>query len=151
MHLSKFIVLLLVAAVAAQSDCPNATTECPDNCAGEQCARFLNAECQANPCHGLYTPNFFWRGKNVTDRCPVERCRDKVCPGILEYVEIVRPDSCPEGVPQLLCRQYIRATCVLPPPPTDCSQITYGEGMFCRERHRGGEGVTCVQARNVHL
>ena len=150
MHLSKFVVLLLVAAVAAQNDCPNSATECPDSCAGEQCARFLNAECQENPCHGLCTPNFFWRGKNVTNRCPVERCRDKVCPGIRECVEMVRPTSCPEGVPQSLCRQYIRATCVLPPPPTNCSQITCGEGMFCRERHRGGEGVTCVRARNCN-
>ena len=147
--MSIFFALLLVAAVAAQSDCPNAATECPDNCTGEQCARFLNAECQENPCHGLCSPNFFWRGKNVTDRCPVERCTDKVCPGIRECIEIIRPASCPEGVPQSLCRQYIRATCVLPPPPTDCNQITCEEGMFCREKLRG-KGVTCVQARNCN-
>ena len=44
--MSVLLSLLLVAVVAAQNNCPNAATECPDNCAGEQCARFLNAECQ---------------------------------------------------------------------------------------------------------
>ena len=143
------VVLLLVSAVAAQNVCPNAVTECPDTCVGKQCARFLNAECQENPCHGLCTPNFFWRGSNVTDRCPVERCADKVCPGIRECVEEIRPASCPEGVPRSMCRQLIRAICVLPPPPTDCSQITCGQGMFCREKRRG-KGVTCARARNCN-
>ena len=103
MHMLKFFVLLLVAAVAAQNDCPSAASDCPDSCEGEQCARFLNAEYQENPCHDLCTPNVFWRGKNVTDRCPVERCRGKVYPGIRECVEMLRTASCPEGVPQSLC------------------------------------------------
>lgn len=62
MHKSIFLALLLLVAaraVVSQDDCPNAATECPGNCAGEQCARFLNAECQENPCHSLCTPNFF--------------------------------------------------------------------------------------------
>ena len=147
--MSRFLALLLVAAVAAQNDCPNAVTECPDNCAEEQCARFLNSECQENLCHGLCTPNFFWRGKNVTDRCPVQRCHDKVCPGVRECVEVVRPASCPEDVAKSQCRQYIKAKCILPPPPTNCSQISCGEGMFCRERRRR-VGVTCARARNCN-
>ena len=117
--ISMLVSLLLVAAVAAQNDCPNAATECPDNCAGEQCARFLNAECQENPCHGLCSPNFFWRGSNVTNRCPVEKCTNKVCSGICECVELIRPALCPEGVPQPMCRQLIQATCVLPPCTTN--------------------------------
>ena len=137
----------MVAAAAAQEDCPDAATECPDSCAREQCARFLNAKCRENPCHGLCTPNFFWRGNNVTDRCPVERCSDRVCPGTRQFVEEVRPASCPKGLPRSQCRQFIKARCVLPPPPTDCSQISCGPGTFCRERRRR-EGVTCARARN---
>ena len=144
-----FLVLTLVATVAAQEDCPDAATECPDSCAGKECARFLNAVCWENPCHGLCTPNFFWRGNNVTNRCPVERCNDKMCPGVRQCVEEVRPASCPEDLPQSLCRQYIQARCVLPPPAMDCSQISCGPGMFCRER-RGGKGVTCARARNCN-
>ena len=53
------LLSLMAATVAAQEDCPDAATECPDSCAGEQCARFLNAECQENPCFGLCAPNFF--------------------------------------------------------------------------------------------
>lgn len=87
----------------------------------------------------------------MTNRCPVERCNDRTCLGTRLCVEEVRPTSCPEGQPQSLCRQYIQARCVLPPHPTDCSQITCGPGMFCRERRRG-EGVICAQARNCdHL
>ena len=144
-----FLVLTLVATVAAQEDCPDAATECPDSCAGKECARFLNAVCWENPCHGLCTPNFFWRGNNVTNRCPVERCNDKMCPGVRQCVEEVRPASCPEDLPRSLCRQYIQARCVLPPPAIDCSQISCGPGMFCRER-RGGKGVTCARARNCN-
>ena len=138
-------VLFMAAAAVAQEDCPNPAIECPDNCGGAQCGRFLNAECRENPCHGLCTPNFFRKGRNVTDRCDVERCGDKDCPGERQCIEETVPASCPGGRPQ--CRQYIRARCVLPPPPTDCSQISCGPGMFCRERKRG-EGVTCARARN---
>ena len=49
MHWSLFPALLLVAAVVAREDCPNA--ECLDTCAGEQCARFINADRRENPCH----------------------------------------------------------------------------------------------------
>ena len=147
--MSSFIMLLLLSAttVAAQNDCPNAATECPDSCTGEQCARYLNAECQKNLCHGLCTPNFFWRGRNVTDRCQIERCSDIVCPGQRECVEVIRPASCPEA--RSSCRQYIQARCVLPSPPSSCDQISCGEGMYCREK-RGGKGVKCARARNCN-
>ena len=140
-----FTLLLIAATALAQDDeCPNEATDCSDPCEEAQCARFLNAECRENPCFSLCSPNFFWRSKNVTDRCDVERCSDKECPGLRECVEEIVPASCPEDIP--LCRQYIRVRCVLPPPPTDCSQITCGLGMFCRERVRG-KGVRCVRAR----
>ena len=140
-----FTLLLIAATALAQDDeCPNEATDCSDPCEEAQCARFLNAECRENPCFGLCSPNFFWRGTNVTDRCDVERCSDKECPGLRECVEETVPASCPEDIP--LCRQHIRVRCVLPPPPTDCSQITCGPRMFCRERVRG-KGVRCVRAR----
>ena len=142
-----FTVLFIAAAAVAQEDCPNPAIECPDNCGGAQCGRFLNAECRENPCHGLCTPNFFRKGRNVTDRCDVERCGDKDCPGERQCIEETVPASCLGGRPQ--CRQYIRARCVLPPPPTDCSQISCGPGMFCRERKRR-EGVTCARARRCN-
>ena len=140
-----FTLLLLATTALAQDDeCPNEATDCSDPCEEAQCARFLNAECRENPCFSLCSPNFFWRSKNVTDRCDIERCSDKECPGLRECVEETVPASCPEDIP--LCRQHIRVRCVLPPPPTDCSQITCGLGMFCRERVRG-KGVKCVRAR----
>ena len=145
--MSLFLALLLVATAVTQEECPDAATECPNSCAGKQCARYLNAECQENPCHGLCTPNFFWRGRNVTYRCPVEGCGNKTCPGLRQCVEEVRPALCPGSLPRSLCRQYIHARCVLPPPPTDCSQISCGPGMICQERRRR-QGVTCVQAQN---
>ena len=43
------VALVLVGAAAAQNNYP----EWPDSCAGKQCARFLNAKCQLNPCRGL--------------------------------------------------------------------------------------------------
>lgn len=138
-------VLFLTVATFAQEDCPSPVAECPDNCERAQCGRFLNAKCQENPCHGLCTPNFFWRGRNVTSRCDVERCADKICPRRRQCLEENVPSSCPANRP--LCRQYIRARCVLPPKPTDCSQISCEPGLFCRERKRGG-GVRCVRARN---
>ena len=142
------LVLLLVTAVAvAQEDCPNPSTDCPDSCEGEQCPRFLNAECRVNPCHGLCTPNFFWRGSNVTDRCPVRRCSDRVCPSTRECIEEIRPPTCPEGLPQSQCRQYINTQCILPPISTDCSQISCGAGQYCRQVRPGGR-VRCAIARN---
>lgn len=142
---SVFIVLLIVAAAFAQEDCPNSDSACPDNCdRATKCGRFLNSECRVNPCHGLCTPNFFWRGRNVTDRCEVNRCVDKVCPVGRQCIEETVPASCPEGRP--LCRQYIRSRCIIPPPLTNCSQITCGPGMFCRERKRHEE-VVCVRAK----
>ena len=142
------LLIAIVAVAATQEDCPNAATYCPESCAGEQCARFLNAQCQMNSCHGLCAPNFFWRGRNVTDRCPVERCSDRVCLGLCWCVERVHPETCPgpAGIPQSFCRQYIQARCVL---PTNCSQVSCEAGMFCRERE-GRRGVTCVRARKCY-
>lgn len=143
-----FTVLLAAGALAQGEDCPNRATVCPDNCRGSQCPRFLNSECRVNPCHGLCAPNFFraTNGRNVTDRCDVERCGEKDCPGNRVCVEEIVPPSCPGNGTQ--CRQFIRSRCVLPPLPTDCSQITCGPGMYCRERR--GEGVKCARARNCN-
>lgn len=143
-----FTVLLAAGALSQGEDsCPNRATECPDNCGGAQCPRFLNAECQVNPCHGLCTPNFIWRGRNVTDKCSVERCVDKECSGIRQCVEEIEPPSCPGT--DTKCRQYIRTRCIVPPPATNCSQITCGPGMYCREKKRG-KGVKCAIARNCN-
>jgi hypothetical protein len=137
-------------------DCLSRATECPDNCANAQCPRFLNAECRENPCHGLCTPNFFREnGRNVTDRCDVERCSDKVCKGKRKCVEEVVPASC-SGPQNRPCMQYFKSKCVLPAPPNpapsvaDCSQITCGPGMYCQEMNKGEKGVTymCSLARN---
>ena len=145
------LLLLMMAAALAQEDCPNEASECPDVCGGgtdaAKCGRFVNAECRVNPCYSLCAPNFFWRGRNMTDRCAVERCADKVCVGKRQCVEETVPASCPEGRP--MCRQYIRAKCMLLPQPTDCSQLTCGPGMYCREKRRG-EGVTCARIRNCN-
>lgn len=146
-HVLLTLAPLLIAIAAAiatttQEDCPDAAIDCPESCAvGEQCARFLNAECQVNSCHGLCAPSFFWRDRNVTDRYPVERCSDRVCPGLRQCVERVRPATCPEGIPQALCRQYIQARC------TNCSQVSCEAGMFCRRLEESQE-VACVRARN---
>lgn len=70
-----------VGAVAAQNDFPNAVTECPDSCVGEQCARFLNDECQES-LHGLIRS-----GINVTNCCPVKRCTDKIKRYALKLVQ----------------------------------------------------------------
>ena len=147
---SIFFTVLLAAGVLSQGEeanCPDRATECPDNCGGAQCPRFLNAECQTNPCHGLCTPNFIWKGNNVTDRCGVLRCVDRECAGLRQCVEEVEPPSCPGNSTQ--CRQYIRTRCILPPPPTNCSQITCGPGMYCRQRKRR-IGVKCAIARNCN-
>ena len=57
-----------------------------------------------------------------------------------ECVEETVPASCPEV--KSLCRQHIyRVRCVLPPPPTDCSQITCRPGMFCRKGFRGKRSI----------
>lgn len=148
MNMSLVLLLVALAAVVAQEGCPDPAMECPDNCTGEQCARFLNAECRENPCHGLCAPNFFWRGRNVTSSCPVQRCSDRVCLGRRQCVEEVSPASCPEGLTQSLCRQYIQTRCVLTPPPTDCSQLSCGPGMYCRRRRNRPEEVVCARARN---
>ena len=144
--LNVLLGIALLTVSIAQEDCPDRATECPDNCADALCPRFLNAKCRENPCHGLCTPNFFREnGQNVTDRCDVERCKDKECPGKRDCIEDVVPASCPAT--NRRCRQFIRSRCVLPPPPTDCSQITCGPGMYCREG-RGGKKVMCARARN---
>ena len=152
MRIQLILITLLLRSMAGTltqraEDCPDQATECPDNCAGTQCPRFLNAECRENPCHGLCTPNFFREnGRNVTDRCDIERCSEKLCPGKRQCVEEIVPASCPK-TKKGQCRQYIKSRCILPPPPTtDCSQITCGQDMYCREKRVGG--VMCAQARN---
>ena len=83
----------------------------------------------------------------MTDRCDVQRCVDKQCRGNRQCVEEIQPPSCPGNGTQ--CRQYIRTRCVLPPPPTDCSQLMCELGMYCRER-KEGRGVKCAIARNCN-
>ena len=136
--------MLGTALLIVEDDCPDRVAECPDNCEGAQCPRFLNAECQVNPCHGLCTPNFFREnGRNVTDNCDVERCSDKVCKGKRQCIEEIVPPSCPGND---TCRQYIKSRCVLPPSPTDCIEITCGPGMYCQRARRGKE-ATCARAQ----
>ena len=136
---SILVLSLLLVAVASQEDCPNAVLDCPDVCANKQCARYLNAECQVDPCNGECTPTFFWRGRDVTARCPVRRCMDRVCPGKRFCVEEVRPPSCPGGLPRSLCRQFINSRCVL---PTTCEELACPPGTICAANARGS--LQCV-------
>ena len=152
-------ILILLGCMAASlahrqgaEKCLNQAIDCPNSCADAQCPRFLNAECRENPCHGLCTPNFFREnGRNVTERCDVERCSDKVCKGRRQCVEEIVPASCPGN---RLCRQFIKSRCILPAPPptTDCSQITCEPGMYCQSESNPvgekGSRVMCVRARN---
>ncbi len=126
----KSVILAVFFATAAlsQQDCPNPVQDCPDVCEGEQCDRFLNAECQVNPCNGECTPSFIWRGKDVTRRCEVRRCRNRVCPGRRPCVERIMPEQCPLRSPN--CRQYINARCIF---PRNCEQLSCEAGTICRE------------------
>ena len=82
----------------------------------------------------------------MTDRCDIERCSEKVCPGKRQCVEDIITTSC-RSENDSQCRQYIKTRCALPPLPTDCSKIMCGTGMYCREK-KGGKGVKCARARN---
>ena len=126
------IVLMLVAAAFSQDECPNPVQDCPNVCEGEQCDRYLNAECRVNPCNRECTATFFWRGREVTDKCVVRRCSDRNCPGKRFCVEQVWPESCSSGSPR--CRQYINSRCVF---PRSCEQLQCESGTICSEMEFG--------------
>ena len=42
-QLKVVLFVAIVASIHSQEDCPNPAMTCPDNCAGQQCGRFLNA------------------------------------------------------------------------------------------------------------
>ena len=133
------MVLLMTVAAFAQDNCPNAVLDCPDVCASEQCARFLNAQCQVDPCNGNCSARFIWRRRDVTERCQVPRCKDRMCKGKRFCVEEVRPPSCPQGQPRSLCRQFIATRCVL---PTTCEELACPSGTICAANARGS--LKCI-------
>ena len=151
MYLATILAIcstLLLAANAQQ--CPNSVATCsPDPCDNNsQCLRFLNAECQVNRCNGVCTANFFFRGRNVTDRCGVETCDTRDCGPNRQCMEEVFPPTCPEGRPISRCRQRLRTRCIRRPRPMTCEDIDCSEGMVCllRERVSRPPVVRCVPA-----
>ena len=141
---------MAIALTANAQRCPNPVATCsPDPCDNNaQCLRFLNAECQVNSCNGVCTANFFFRGRNVTDRCGVDICDTRDCGPNRQCIEEVYPPTCPEGRPISKCRQYMKAKCVIKKRPLTCNDINCGEGMVCRYRERGSYSpvVRCVPA-----
>ena len=118
--------LLLLLAEATAATCEN--TLCP---------RFYNAvckddQCQVPPC----PPHFFFRGKDVTNKCPIDRCSNKTCNSKRTCVEIVKPARCPSNRPH--CRQILKAKCILRnKPPKNCSGLVCGKESACRVQTRG--------------
>ena len=141
---------MAIALTANAQRCPNPVSTCsPDPCDNNaQCLRFLNAECQVNRCNGVCTANFFFRGRNVTDRCGVDTCDTRDCGPNRQCMEEVYPPTCPEGRPISKCRQYMKVKCVFKKRPLTCNDINCGEGMVCRYRERGSYSpvVRCVPA-----
>ena len=141
---------MAIALTANAQRCPNPVSTCsPDPCDNNaQCLRFLNAECQVNRCNGVCTANFFFRGRNVTDRCGVDICDTRDCGPNRQCMEEVYPPTCPQGRPISKCRQYMKVKCVIKKRPLTCNDINCGEGMVCRFRERGSYSpvVRCVPA-----
>ena len=141
---------MAIALTANAQQCPNQVATCsPDPCDNNaQCLRFLNAECQVNRCNGVCTANFFFRGRNVTDRCGVDICDTRDCGPNRQCMEEVYPPTCPQGRPISKCRQYMKVKCVFKKRPLTCNDINCGEGMVCRYRERGSYSpvVRCVPA-----
>ena len=69
------------------------------------------------------------------------------------WVEEVRPVLCPEGFLQSLYWQYIQARRVLPPPLTNCSQISCVDQMGCYTERawRDAEEEWSVPVSYTHL
>lgn len=112
----------------------------PDPCQDENqedlvCLRYITAECLPNS--NFCTPNFFWRGRNVTDNCDVRTCDDRECPPTRNCTERTMPRACPPEEPD--CRQYLRTRCELVPVDRlmSCEEVECEEGMACRLRLRG--------------
>lgn len=111
-------------------DCPNQVVCDEDLCQDTLCQRFLTAECRPDNCNGNCLVKFFYKGREVTDKCGVETCDEKECPERRTCIEEVYPPSCPDD--DRHCRQYIRSRCELPPPPrppSDCSLILCPDKM----------------------
>ena len=135
--IAGLIVVLAASSSVAEATCVNAT-----------CSRFFNAQCDDNHCDKPpCPPHFFFRGRNVTDRCDIETCKEKKCNENRRCMEELRTVEC-EG-DQSSCRQYIKARCVslLPPRPTKCSDIQCTSDEICRFRERENRRpvVRCVQ------
>ena len=105
-------------------------------CENIRCLRFFNAECRDDHCDNPpCAPHFFFRGRNVTNRCTVERCNRKSCHRHRQCKESIEPTVCPRNRPQ--CRQLLKAKCILgvnPASPTTCSDMICGWERACRMR-----------------
>ena len=117
------------------------------NCEDTRCLRFYNAECRDDHCNNIScTPNFFFRGRNVTEKCDVETCDERECPERRQCVEEIIPPVCPIDRP--MCRQYLRSKCILTTSNRlmSCSDIKCDPGKVCRFRERPGfpPVVRCV-------
>ena len=127
----------LLLAVNAQSNCPDVSIACrSDPCSDAVCQRFYNADCRANTCDGLCKPNFYYRGRNVTDRCGHDTCDTRDCgPNRQCMEEVFTSSNCR---PNRICRQWLKVRCVLMPTPRPmtCEDIECEEGMMCRRRDR---------------
>ncbi len=113
--LSLLALCSSVLLIQAQLDCPDISEVCDSNpCTnGARCPRFLNSECRVNTCGGVCTPNFFFRGRNVTIRCETLRtCATRRCPP--------RKPQCVDEVVEScnrkgLCRQRLEGVCIVSP------------------------------------
>ena len=140
----------LLLNVNAQSICEDVSEACSSNpCDNAVCPRYYNGDCVPNTCDGICTPIFFYRGRNVTNRCGGVTCDTKDCgPNRDCMEEIITQFNCRPGRP---CRQRLKVTCRLrprPPRPMSCDDIICKEGMMCRMRGRGNRPpvVRCVPA-----
>ena len=132
------MLVLMCVGISAQDDCPDPILECAVNpCQDQVCNRFFNADCRPNLCHGgLCTANFFFRGRNVTERCDAETCDEKPCNENRQCMEVVVPPECPPQEPD--CRQVINAQCILMEfdRPMTCQDVRCEENTACRLRIR---------------
>ena len=111
--------LTLLSANAQQNNCPDFSEELcgsSDPCRnGARCPRFFNSECRTNTCNGLCQPNFFFRGRNVTDRCGSSRiCATRTCSSRRVCVEEI-VESCNRNG---RCRQRLVGRCRAQPVTT---------------------------------
>ncbi len=109
----------ILLSAQAQPNCPDLSEELcgsSDPCAnGARCPRFLNSECRVNTCDGVCQPNFFFRGRNVTDRCETgHTCATRTCSSRRVCVDEVVESCNRRG----RCRQRLVGRCVRPTTTT---------------------------------